>query len=213
VPRQTWSGLNHFASIVDRNLNFKLNQTNERNIMLIPILASVAVVIVLFLIIVAMRPPDFRVSRSLAIAAPAETVFTQVNTLRQWEAWNPWGKLDPNAKMTYDGPSSGVGASYTWVGNSKVGEGRSTIVESKPAELVRFRLEFFKPMKATNTAEFTFKPEGDQTTVTWTMSGKNNFMCKLFSLLVDCDKMVGGQFEKGLAAMKSVAESPAVAVK
>ena len=181
--------------------------------MLIPILAGIAVLVVLFLIIVASRPSDFRVSRSLAIAASAETVFIQVNTLRQWEAWNPWGKMDPNAKMTYDGPPSGVGASYTWVGNSKVGEGRSTIIESTPAQLVRFRLEFFKPMKAVNTAEFTFKSEGGRTTVTWAMFGKNNFMGKLFGLLVNCDKMVGEQFEKGLAAMKSIAESPAVAAK
>ena len=177
--------------------------------MLIPILVSVVVLVALFLVIIATRPSDFRVSRSQAIAAPAETVFSQVNTLRQWEAWNPWGKIDPNAKMTYDGPPSGVGASYTWVGNSKVGEGRSTIVESKPAELVRFKLEFFKPMKAVNTAEFTFKPDGGQTVVTWAMFGKNNFMGKLFGLIVNCDKMVGSQFEKGLADMKTVAEAAA----
>ena len=178
--------------------------------MLIPILAGLAVLIVLFAIIVATRPADFRVSRSLAINAPAETVFSQVNTLRAWEAWNPWGKMDPSAKMTYDGPPSGVGASYTWAGNSKVGEGRSTIIESKPAELVRLRLEFLKPMKATNTAEFTFKPEGSQTTVTWTMTGKNNFVGKFFHMVVDCDKMCGDQFEKGLASMKAISESEAV---
>lgn len=174
--------------------------------MLVPILVGLAVLIVLFAVIVALRPSDFRVSRSQAITAPAETVFALVNTLRQWEAWNPWGKLDPNAKMTYDGPPAGVGASYAWVGNSQVGEGRSTIVESKPAELVRFRLEFLKPMKATNTAEFTFKPDGAQTAVTWTMTGKNNFVGKIFHLLIDCDKMIGSQFEKGLAAMKTIAE-------
>lgn len=177
--------------------------------MLIPILVGLAIVIVLFLLFVASRPSDFRVSRSLTMGAPAETVFSQVNILRQWEAWNPWGKMDPNAKMTYEGPAAGVGASYTWAGNAKVGEGRSTIVESKPGELVRFRLEFFKPMKAVNTAEFTFKPEGGQTAVTWTMTGKNNFVGKLFGLLINCDKMVGEQFEKGLATMKTVAESAA----
>lgn len=174
--------------------------------MLVPILVGLAVLIVLFAVIVALRPADFSVSRSLAITAPAEKVFSLVNTLRQWEAWNPWGKLDPDAKMTYDGPPAGVGASYAWVGNSKVGEGRSTIVESKPAELVRFRLEFFKPMKATNAAEFTFKPDGPQTAVTWTMTGKNNFIGKVFHLMIDCDKMIGSQFEKGLAAMKTIAE-------
>jgi hypothetical protein len=109
--------------------------------------------------------------------------------------------------MTYDGPPSGVGASYSWAGSSKIGEGRNTIVESKPNELVRFRLDFLKPMKGTNAAEFTFKPEGDQTQVTWTMTGKNSFVAKIFGLIVNCDKMIGCQFEKGLAAMKSVVES------
>jgi len=175
--------------------------------MLTSILIGLAVLVVLFVIVVASRPSDFSISRSAAIAAPAEIVFNQVNTLRSWEAWNPWGKLDPNIKMTYDGPPAGVGASYAWTGNSKVGEGRSTIVESKSAQLVRFRLEFMKPMKAINTAEFTFKPDGDQTAVTWTMNGKCNFVGKAFGLLFNCDKMIGCQFEQGLAAMKSVAES------
>jgi hypothetical protein len=177
--------------------------------MLAPMLIALAIIVVLFLVIVASRPSDFRVSRSLAIAAPAETVFDQVNTLRQWEAWNPWGKMDPHARMTYEGPPAGVGASYSWVGNSKVGEGRSTIIESKHSELVRFRLEFFKPMKATNMAEFTFKPEGSKTTVTWTMTGKNNFIGKAFGLVVNCDKMIGCQFEKGLADMKTMVEAAA----
>jgi hypothetical protein len=175
--------------------------------MLTPILVTLAIIIVLFVIVIAMRPSDFRISRSLAVTASAETVFSQVNTLRNWEAWNPWGKLDPNCKLSYEGPASGVNASYSWVGNSKIGEGRSTIVESKAGELVRFRLEFLKPMKATNAAEFTFKPEGSKTTVTWIMTGKNNFIGKAFGLIVNCDKMVGGQFEKGLADMKTVAEA------
>jgi polyketide cyclase/dehydrase/lipid transport protein len=177
--------------------------------MLMIILISLAVIIGLFLIIVATRPADFRVTRSIGIAAPVEVVFPQVNSLRQWEAWNPWGKLDPNMRLTYAGPPAGVGASYAWAGNNKVGEGRNTIVESKPGERVRFRLEFFKPMKAVNAAEFTFTNEGAETTVTWTMTGKNNFAGKLFGFIVDCDKMIGGQFEKGLADMKSVAEAMA----
>lgn len=177
--------------------------------MIMPILIGLAVIIALFVIIVAMRPSDFRVARSTSIAAPPEQVFPQVNELRNWEAWNPWGKLDPNCKMTYAGPPSGVGASYAWAGNMKVGEGRNTITESEPNELVRFRLEFAKPMKATNTAEFTFEPKGDQTVVTWTMSGKNNFVGKAFGLFVNCDKMCGSQFEKGLADMKSLVEAAA----
>jgi hypothetical protein len=177
--------------------------------MLIALLTGIAVLIVLFVIIVATRPADFRVARSLAMNAPAETVFDQVNILRNWEAWNPWQKLDPNSTMTYDGPPAGVGASYAWAGNAKIGAGRNTIVESKPGEVIRFRLEFLKPMKATNAAEFAFKTQGAQTIVTWTMTGTNNFIGKAFGLFVNCDAMVGGQFEKGLAALKSVAESAA----
>jgi len=177
--------------------------------MLMPILIGLAVLIVLFIVIVAMRPSDFRVARSAAIAAPPGQVFPQVNGLRNWEAWNPWGKMDPNCRMTYDGPSAGVGASYAWAGNNKVGAGRNTITESQPDKRVLFRLEFLKPMKATNTAEFTFQPDGDQTMVTWTMSGKNNFVGKAFGLFVDCDKMIGDQFEKGLAQMKSLVEAAA----
>ena len=177
--------------------------------MLIPILIVLAVLIVLFTVIVAMRPSDFRVTRSAAVAAPPEQVFPHVNELRNWEAWNPWGKLDPNCRMIYTGPPAGVGASYAWAGNNKVGQGRNTITESEPNQRVQLRLEFEKPMKATNTAEFTFQPDGNRTIVAWTMSGKNNFVGKIFGLVVDCDKMCGGQFEKGLAQMKSLVEAEA----
>ncbi len=177
--------------------------------MITPILISLAVIIALFVVIVVRRPSDFRVTRSAAIAAPPDRVFPRVNELRNWEAWNPWGQLDPNCIMIYDGPPAGVGASYAWAGNNKVGEGRNTITESKPNERVRFRLEFARPMKATNTAEFTFQPDGDQTIVTWTMSGKHNFAGKAFGLVMNCDKMIGGQFEKGLTQMKSLAEAAA----
>ncbi len=175
--------------------------------MFMPILIGLAVLVVLFLIIVATRPSNFRVTRLAVIAAPPEQVFPHVNELRNWEAWNPWGKMDPNCKMTYDGPPAGVGASYAWAGNNKVGAGRNTITESRPNELVRFRLEFAKPMRATNTAEFMFQSEGGQTIVTWTMSGKHNFAGKLFGLIMDFDRMIGGQFETGLAQMKSLAEA------
>ena len=135
-----------------------------------------------------------------------EKIFPHVNELRNWEAWNPWAKLDPNCKMTYSGPPAGASAGYAWAGNKKVGEGRLTITESKPSQLVRLKLEFLKPFAATNTAEFTFQPEGSQTAVTWSMSGKNNFMSKAFGLFMNCDKMIGGDFEKGLVAMKMVVE-------
>jgi len=173
---------------------------------MIPILLALAFIAILIFIVIAGRPDEFTVMRSGKISAPPELIFPRVNVLRNWEAWNPWGKMDPNCKMTYDGPPAGVGAGYAWAGNKKVGEGRLTITESKPNELVRLKLEFLKPFKATNSAEFTFQPEGNQTVVTWSMSGKNNFMSKAFGLLMNFDKMVGGDFEKGLAAMKVLAE-------
>jgi uncharacterized protein YndB with AHSA1/START domain len=144
------------------------------------------------------------------MSAPPEAVFAHVNDYHKWDAWSPWAKLDPNAKATFEGPTSGTGATMTWSGNDKVGEGRQTIVESRPDEVIRIKLDFLKPFKATSTAEFTFKPEGDQTVVTWSMYGKNDFMGKAVSLFMDCDKMVGSEFEKGLASMKAIVEAPEV---
>jgi hypothetical protein len=177
------------------------------------ILIAIAVVVVLFVLIVALRPSQFRVSRSARMSAPPDWIFPHVNELHKWEAWNPWGKLDPDTKLVYDGPPAGVGATYSWAGNNQVGEGRNTIVNSKPNERVLLRLDFAKPMKATNMAEFTFVPDGSQTVVTWTMTGKNNFVGKAFGLFINCDKMCGGQFEKGLAAMKSLVETNIAAEK
>ena len=174
-------------------------------IILLLLVAAVAV----FAVVASMQPAEFRISRSTKITAPPEAVFAQVNDLHKWEAWSPWAKMDPNAKMTFEGPAAGKGAGYTWAGNSKVGEGKMTITDSKPSELVVFQLDFLKPMQGTNAAEFTFKPEGNQTLVTWTMTGTNGFVGKAFGLIVNCDKMVGGEFEKGLAAMKTLVEGDA----
>ncbi len=175
--------------------------------MLIKILIGVVVVIGVFAVIVAMRPSDFRVERSAVVSAPAPVVFAQVNDLHNWDAWSPFAKLDPAAKQTFEGPRAGTGAAFAWAGNKQAGEGRMTITESRPYELIRFRLDFVKPFAVTNTAEFTFTPQGDQTAVTWSMSGRQNFMAKAFCMFMSMDKMVGGEFEKGLAQMKSVAES------
>lgn len=174
--------------------------------MLKKILIGIAVVILVFLIIVAMQPADYQVTRSTTVATPPDLVFLHVNELKKWAAWNPWEKLDPNMKLTYDGPASGAGASYSWVGNSDVGEGRMTITDSRLNESVKTKLEFFKPMVGVSDAEFTFKPQGNQTEVTWAMTGKNNFIAKAFCMFMDMDKMIGGQFEKGLADLKSMAE-------
>jgi len=169
------------------------------------IVIAIVAIVAVFLLIAAMQPADFRVERSATIAAPSGVVFPHVNELPRWEAWSPWAKMDPNAKMTYSGPASGVGASYAWAGNNQVGEGRMTIFENRPNEMIRIKLEFLKPFKATNTAEFTFKPEGEQTIVTWGMSGRKNFVMKAMVLIMGCDKMIGSQFEKGLADLGKVA--------
>ena len=171
------------------------------------ILIGLAVIIIALAVVVATQPDDFRVTRSSTVSAPAAAVFAQVNELHKWEAWNPWQKKDPAMKLTFAGPSAGPGASYSWAGNNEVGEGRLTITESRPGELVRLKLEFMKPFAATNTADFTFKPEGDKTAVTWSMEGKNNYLAKALHLVMNMDKMVGGEFEKGLADMKVAAEA------
>ena len=168
------------------------------------ILIGFAVIVAVFVVVVAMRPSDFRVTRSATLPAPAPVVFAQVNDLHKWQAWSPWAKLDPAARNTYEGPAAGTGAICRWSGNKQVGAGCMTITESRPHEFIQFRLDFLKPFRATSTAEFTFKPEGQQTTVTWSMFGNNNFISRAVGLFMDCEKMVGGQFEQGLAQLKTV---------
>jgi hypothetical protein len=176
---------------------------------MIPILLALGFIALLFIIVVIGQPDDFKLSRSAKISAPPEKIFPHVNDLHKWEAWSPWAKLDPQAKNSFSSPNAGLGTSMAWEGNCKVGVGKMTITESQPAAIVRFRLDFEKPMQATNTAEFTFLPDGGGTMVTWSMAGKNSFGGKVFGLFMNCDKMVGGQFEKGLATLKSLAETGA----
>lgn len=166
----------------------------------------IAAILIGFVVIVALRPPTFRIARQITISAPPSTVFGLVNDFHKWDAWSPWAKLDPNMRQSFEGPASGVGAMYSWNGNKKVGQGKMTILESRPGEWVCIKLEFLKPFAATNTAEFTFKPVGNQTAVLWAMTGQNNFMGKLFGLICNMDKMIGKDFEKGLSQMKAAAE-------
>ena len=170
------------------------------------ILIGIAAVIVLFVIIVALQPGQYRVSRSATIPAAPAVVFEHVNDLHKWDGWSPWAKIDPAMKQTFEGAPAGTGAVYAWTGNKDVGEGRMTITDSHPNDLIKIKLEFIKPFAATNATDFTFKPQGDQTAVTWTMSGDNNFIGKAFSLFMNMDKMIGGDFEKGLAGLKSVVQ-------
>jgi polyketide cyclase/dehydrase/lipid transport protein len=175
--------------------------------MLKKLLLGLVALIALFLIAVATRPGAFRIERSAQINAPAAVVFAQVNDFKHWDGWSPWAKLDPNMTKTIAGAPQGVGATYAWSGNNQVGEGRMTIIESKPNEKVGIKLEFLKPWQATNLATFLFDARGPATQVTWVMEGTNNFMGKAVAMFMDMDAVIGKEFEKGLAQMKTLAEA------
>jgi hypothetical protein len=175
--------------------------------MAIKILIAVAVLIVLFVIFVATRPSGFHVERSITINAPPENVFAQVNDFRAWGAWSPWEKKDPDMKRTYGATTAGPGATYAWAGNGNVGEGKMTIERSERPSQVAIRLDFFKPFAGTNAATFNFTPAPSGTKVTWAMDGHCNFITKGIGVFMSMDRMIGPDFESGLSAMKSVAES------
>ena len=169
-------------------------------------LLVLVVVVAVFAIVVARQPDDFRITRSLAISAPTSVAFAQVNDLHRWLAWSPWEGIDANLKRTYEGPAAGVGAKYGWEGK-KTGAGAMTIAQSQEPASVRLDLDFLKPFKASNVVEFTFQPQGRDTLVSWTMTGKDTFVTKIFCLLCNRDKMCGDMFEQGLAKLKGVCES------
>lgn len=156
---------------------------------------------------VASRPSEFSIERSATVAASPATLYPHIADFHQWAAWSPWERLDPNMKKTFEGDPMAVGSSYHWAGNDSVGEGRMTITEADPSNRVAIRLEFIKPFAATNSTLFALQPAGDATTVTWSMSGRNDFMMKAVGIFMDMDKQVGGDFERGLASLKSVAEA------
>jgi len=172
------------------------------------ILLVLVAIIALILVIAAFKSPDYRVERSRTIAARPEVLFDYFNNHKKFNEWNPWIKMDPAARNTYSGPEAGVGAVASWEGE-KVGTGSSTIIESRPGELIRERMDWKKPMEGTSTVDFTFKTEGDKTTVTWAMYGKNeNLLSKCMSLFMSCESMCGPEFEKGLADLEKLVTSP-----
>jgi hypothetical protein len=153
-------------------------------------------------------PNAFRVERSTSIKAPPERIFALISDFHRWVSWSPYETLDPGMKRAYSGAPSGKGAAYAWEGNRKVGVGRMEITDATSSEIT-IRLDFLKPFQAQNTAEFRLAPKGDQTTVTWAMHGQscNSFLAKIMSLFFNMDRMVGSQFEKGLASLKAVVEA------
>src|SRR5437764_4498035 len=138
-----------------------------------------------FLAFVATRPGTFRFERSTLVAAPAEAIFALLNDFQQWTKWSPYEEKDPNMQRTYGGARTGVGSIYSWAGNKEIGEGKMTILESRPNEQVVIKLEFFKPMKATSQAIFSLKPTATGVSVTWAMTGTQSFMCKAISLFMN----------------------------
>jgi hypothetical protein len=173
---------------------------------LIIVVVALVVVVAALLGIAALKPDAFRIERSATIKAPADRIFEILNDLHRWGAWSPWEKLDPAMKKTYSGAASGPGAVYDWEGNKQVGQGRMEITQTLPPAQLTIKLDFFKPFEAHNTAEFKLDRQGDNTNVTWAMFGRQPFMLKVMGLFMSMDKMVGKDFETGLANLKSLTE-------
>ena len=171
------------------------------------IVGIVVVLLAAFLGYAATKPDAFRVQRAATIKAPPAKIFALINDFHSWTSWSPWDKIDPDMKRTYSGAPNGKGTVYEWEGNKQVGKGRMEITDTSPPSKVIIKLDFFKPFEAHNTATFALEAQGDSTNVRWIMDGKQPFMFKVMSTFVDMDKMIGKDFEAGLANMKSIAEA------
>jgi uncharacterized protein YndB with AHSA1/START domain len=165
-----------------------------------------AIAIVAILIRAATRPKTLRVARAIDIKAPAEKIFPLISDFHQWLKWSPYEEKDPAMKRTYGGADSGRGATYAWDGDKNVGSGRMEILEAAAPSKIVIKLDFFKPFEGHNTAEFTMLPQGDGTHVTWVMHGPANFMSRLIQMFINLDKMIGRDFEAGLARLKTITE-------
>ena len=184
--------------------------------MLVKILIGVAVVLVIFVAVVATRPSAYHVERKLEVAAPADLVFGVLNDLHQFAGvlvlfGSPLEKLDPNMQKTFEGPAAGVGQSFAWNGK-EAGKGKLTIEESVPGQKVGIKLEFVKPMASTAAVALTLAAAQTGTLVTWSMNGNHNFVGKAFGVFMNMDKMLGSDIEKGLAQLKTIAEGRQVAI-
>lgn len=174
--------------------------------MLKKIAIALAVVIVCILGFAATKPDTFSVRRSAGIGAAPEKIFPMINDLKSWRTWSPWEKKDPGMKRTYSAVTSGKGATYAWEGNSEVGQGGMEITESVPSSKIAMKLDFIKPFEGHNTVEFILEPQDGMTNVTWTMRGPTPYLAKIIHVFFNMDKMVGGDFEVGLANLKAAAE-------
>jgi uncharacterized protein YndB with AHSA1/START domain len=174
---------------------------------MLKIVAVVVVVLIAGVLILAATKPDtFRIQRAASIKAPPEKVFPLINDFNRWGAWSPWEKKDPTMKRTFGPATSGKGAVYAWEGNKDVGQGRMEIVESVPPSQVAIALDFVRPFESHNIVEFRLEPKGESTNVTWAMQGHTPYFAKIIHLFVNMDRMVGRDFEAGLANLKAAAE-------
>jgi hypothetical protein len=173
------------------------------------VLLTLAAAVLALLAYAATRPDEFRVERRLRIAATAEQLWPLVSELRDFNRWNPYERKDPQIKGQYAGTASGVGSRYSWE-SDKVGSGSLEIIGQQPGRAVQLKLDFLKPFKAHNQAEFALQPTPDGATeVSWRMHGPANFMSKLMGVFIDMDKMVGRDFEDGLQNLRQFAEGRA----
>jgi uncharacterized protein YndB with AHSA1/START domain len=156
----------------------------------------------------ATRPDSFRIERAITVDAPAERIFALINDFGRWRAWSPYETKDPEMQRTLSGATGGEGAVYEWAGNKDVGRGRMEIVHASPPSRITIKLDFLAPFEAHNTAVFTLTPRGDATDVRWAMHGPSPFMGKLMSVFINLDRLIGRDFETGLARLKAIAEKP-----
>ena len=170
------------------------------------VVALIVVGLAALLAFAATRPDRFRVERTMTIKAPREEIFALIDDFHRWGSWSPWAHKDPTMKMTYGGAPSGTGAVFEWDGNRSVGKGRMEIAQASPPSAVTIKLDFAMPFEANNIAEFTLAATGGGTDVTWAMHGPSPFVAKVMGLFVSMDRMVGKDFEAGLANLKAVAE-------
>jgi hypothetical protein len=154
----------------------------------------------------ATQPDRFSVQRSASIKAPPDRIYPLIADFGRWNAWSPYEKKDPAMKRSFSGAASGKGAVYAWEGNGEVGQGRMEIADAAAPSRVTLKLDFVKPFEAHNTVDFLLEPKGDATQVTWAMQGPMPFISKVMCLFMDMDRMVGADFEAGLANLKSIAE-------
>ena len=174
--------------------------------MLKKITLVVLVLIVAVLAYAATRPDALHVERSAEIKAPPERILPLIADFHNWASWSPYEKVDPAMKKTYSGPDKGKGAVYEWAGNSQVGQGRMEITDVSEPSRVDIKLDFIKPFEGHNVAVFALRPQGDATTVTWSMDGKSPYVAKLMGVFLDMDHLIGKDFEAGLTSIKTIAE-------